>query len=211
MTIETDPDLQPAETTPGAPDVVLPADDLDADWHDDDTTRQVRFELEFLTSLIWSPATPAAIEALVGNHAHRADNPNPVDRIPLHHSLFLHRPHARIFSAVIELVDEGSPVTPTIVEARIGTHHRSLRPILLEVAAPTGYGPLPGGTDVPHLARLLVDAWHRRGYSALIARMQLALEHEDTDSLAAHWRTLTDHQEAAERRRLAVTDALARL
>ncbi|MGB6245182.1 hypothetical protein [Gordonia sp. (in: high G+C Gram-positive bacteria)] len=177
-----------------------------------DVDAQIHAELDFLTSLIWSPTTEAAVHAIVGDHRLRADtHGNPVDRIPLTHPLFLSPSHAAIFRAVTELVDEGTPVTPQILSARLGAADRALRPVLLEVAAPSGHGPLPGGADVPHLARALIDAYYRRGYIALVARMQHAIDEADTDDLAAHWATLTEHQQAAERRRFAVTDALAKL
>lgn len=179
----------------------------------DDVDAQIRGELEFLTSLIWAPDTAAAIHAIVGDHQHRATNRHPVDRIPLDHlhALFLHPPHAAVFAAVVELVDEGTPVSPAILGARAGMSDRQLRPTLLAIAAPTGHGPLPGGADVPYLARGIIDAYYRRGYAGLIARMNHALEEADTDDLAAHWAALTDHQQAAERRRLAITDQLAAL
>ena len=177
----------------------------------DDVDAQIHAERDFLTSLVWSPATAAAIHALVGDHQLRADtNSNPADRIPLAHPLFLSPAHAAIFQAVTELVDEGVPVTPQILAARLSSE-RTLRSILLDIAAPSGHGPLPGGADVPYLARGLVDAYYRRGYIALLARMNHAVAEADTDDLAAHWAALTDHQHAAERRRFAVTDALAKL
>lgn len=176
-----------------------------------DVTAQILTELDFLTSLIWSPHTAAAVHALIVDHRHRATtHAAPLDRIPLSHPLFLSPTHAAIFRAVTELVDEGTPVTPQILSARLAGE-RNLRPALLDIAAPAGHGPLPGGADVPHLGRALIDAYYRRGYLALISRMNLALDDANTDDLAAHWAALTDHQQAAERRRFAVTDALAKL
>lgn len=178
----------------------------------DDIDAQIHAELDFLTSLIWSPATAAAIHALVGDHQHRDSTGGyPADRIPMNHPLFLSPIHGRIFRTVVELVDEGAPVTPQILMTRIGTTDRAARQTLITIAAPTGHGPLPGGSDVPYLSRGIVDAYYRRGYTALLARMQIALEDADTDDLAGHWTTLTNHQQAAERRRFAVTDALAKL
>jgi len=196
------------------PEVDLTADALDALDAVDDIDIQIRSELEFLTSLVWAPDTAAGVHALVGDHQHRATTAGqPHDRIPLTHlhTLFLHPVHARLFATLVELVDEGTPVSPAILGTRAGLADRTLRPTLLAIAAPTGHGPLPGGTDVPHLARGIVDAYYRRGYTALISRMTHALAEADTDALAGHWATLTEHQQTAERRRLAVTDALAAL
>ncbi|MFC3244896.1 hypothetical protein ACFOJ6_24700 [Gordonia humi] len=148
---------------------------------------------------------------MITSTAQPARQPSPASPLAHLHSFFLYAPHTTVFTTVIELVDEGSPVTPAILAARIGMTDRRLRPTLLAIAAPTGHGPLPGGADVPYLARAIVDAYYRRGYTALLSTMQHALAEADTDDLAGHWRTLTNHQQDAERRRLAIADALARL
>lgn len=173
----------------------------------------VRAEREFLTSLIWSPDTESAVHALVGDRAHRDRAAGqPVDRIPMAHPLFVHASHAALFELVVALVDEGAPVSPAVLQTRVTAVDRDkLSRLLIEVASPSGFGPLPGGRDVPYLARGVVDTYYRRGYIALIASMNQAVDHADVDSLAGHWATLTDHQQAADRRRLAVTDALAAL
>ena len=173
------------------------SDDERTDLYPVDDT--IRLELEFLTALTWAPdpVTAAAVHAMVGTGF-------PDDtRLPLDTALFLRPAHALVFAAIVARVDDGAPVTPTLLaesltdpKARAG-----LRDVLLEIGAPTGQGPLPGGADVPHLAIAVVEHWYRRGYTALVSRMALACEESPTDELADRWAELTGHQQIAHRRR----------
>lgn len=171
---------------------------------------QIRTELDFLTALIWAPAPAKAIHAIVGDREYRATNG--IERIPLDHRLFLAPTHVAVFIMVVELVDEDLPVSAAILGTKIAdSTRRELEPTLLHIASPPGRGPLPGGTEVPHLARALVDAHLRRGYSALVAAMALALEEKPTADLASYWASLTAHQITAEHRHRSVISALSQL
>ncbi|MFZ2510995.1 MAG: hypothetical protein WAW85_07900 [Gordonia sp. (in: high G+C Gram-positive bacteria)] len=169
---------------------------------------QIRFELEALTSLLWSPDPTPVIHALVGDYSTRAGG-DPTDRIPLAHPLFIHPGHAQIFAIVVDLIDQGAPVSPTIVAAQLPPQHHRLHPILVEIASPRGRGPLPGGVDLPHLARALADSYYRRGYVGLLARMTHIAEAEPTDELSGHWDSLSAAKDLAERRWHGVRDALS--
>ena len=81
---------------------------------------------------------------------------------------------------------------------------------MLEIASPRHGRPVADSADLPYLAAALIDAWYRRGYTALLARMQQVTEERPTVELAGHWTALTTHQQAAETRWLAIRDALHR-
>jgi hypothetical protein len=173
----------------------------------DDT---IRLELEFLTSLVWAPAAVslAAVHAMVGGPDDR--DPSSRDVLPVSTELFLRQVHTAVFAAVVARTDAGLPVTPTLLTESIADpkEKASLRSVLLDIAAPSGAGPLPGGADVAHLAVALIDHWYRRGYPTLLARMSLACEESPTADLAGFWRALTDHQQIAEARWLSVRQRL---
>ncbi|MDR2280651.1 MAG: hypothetical protein LBE07_07330 [Gordonia sp. (in: high G+C Gram-positive bacteria)] len=176
----------------------------------DDT---IRLELEFLTSLVWAPApvAVAAVHAMIGRPEERS--PSSREVLPTDTVLFLRPVHDAVFAAVVARTDAGLPVTPTLLTEGIADpkERASLRTVLLEIAAPPGAGPLPGGADVAHLAAALIDHWYRRGYPTLLARMSLACEESPTADLAGFWRGLTDHQLVAEARWLSVRQRLTRV
>lgn len=186
------------------------ADDERPDLDPVDDT--IRLELEFLTSLIWAPdaVTAAAVTALVGTAAERSAC---ADVLPLETALFLRPAHALVFAAVVARVDDALPVTPTLLAEGLSDPkaRSSARDVLLEIGAPSGQGPLPGGADVPYLASAVVDHWYRRGYLALVSTMALACEESPTGELADRWASLTVHQQRAHRRRLEVGLRLARI
>ncbi|MGC4934451.1 hypothetical protein ACLQ3C_12290 [Gordonia sp. DT30] len=173
-------------------------------------------EFELLAALVWAPddLTRDVITGLVGDAATRSEaNGQPDTAIPLSHTLFLSTGHAILFHTLVAMVDEGMPITPTLLLARLRDtgHQREVAAILPELAAPRGVKPIPGGSDTPHLAAAVADAWYRRGYTALLARMTHATTTEPTATLAGHWAALTDHAITAERRWLSVRDTLASL
>ncbi|QRY63674.1 hypothetical protein JVX90_05515 [Gordonia sp. PDNC005] len=176
----------------------------------DDT---IRLELEFLTSLVWAPATVAvaAVHAMIGRPEER--DPPSRDLLPVDTVLFLRPVHTAVFAAVVARTDAGLPVTPTLLTEGIADpkERAGLRSVLLDIAAPSGAGPLPGGADVALLAVALTDHWYRRGYLSLLARMSLACEESATADLAGFWRGLTDHQQIAEARWLSVRQRLTRV
>ncbi|UZF59375.1 hypothetical protein LH935_28310 (plasmid) [Gordonia polyisoprenivorans] len=179
-------------------------------------TETLTLEFELLTALVWAPdpVTRDVVTALVGDAVTRdRTHGRPDTAIPLSHTLFLSTGHTILFTTIVAMIDEGMPVTPTLLLARLRDtgHHRTVAALLPDLAAPRGHTPLPGGIDTPHLAAALVDAWYRRGYTALLARMTHATTTEPTDTLAGHWSTLTTHAAAAERRWLTIRDTLAGL
>ncbi|WP_062391645.1 hypothetical protein [Gordonia phthalatica] len=178
----------------------------------DDIDDAIRLELEFLTSLIWAPdaMTTATVTAIVGAPA---DRPRSDDHLPVASGLFLRPIHDTLFTAITARVDDGLPVTPTLLSEGIDDPRArtALRGVILEIAAPSGPGPLPGGADVPHLAAALIDRWYRRGYAGLLARMGLVAEESATADLAEHWAAMTAHQQRAHRRWAAIRTRLADL
>lgn len=182
----------------------------------DEITDTLALEFELLTALVWAPdsVTRDVVTALIGDAGTReSTHGRPGTAIPLSHTLFLSTGHTILFTTIVAMIDEGMPVTPTLLLARLreAGHHRTVAALLPDLAAPRGHTPLPGGIDTPHLAAALVDAWYRRGYTALLARMTHATTTEPTDTLAGHWSALTTHAAAAERRWLTIRDTLASL
>lgn len=180
----------------------------------DDIEDTIRLELEFLTALIWAPdtMTTATVAAMVGPAAGRDSAP---EHLPSSTGLFLRPIHEAVFSAIVARVDDGLPVTPTLLTEGIAEPRTraALRDVMLEIASPGSRGPtpLPGGTDVPYLAAALLDRWYRRGFTGLVSRMGLIAEEAATADLAGHWAGLTAHQQRAERRWSAVRARLATL
>lgn len=184
--------------------VTSPAEDIDA---------AIELELTFLAALLYAPPAMAraVIEAMIGDRT--TTDPNPAV-LPAETTLFLGPANRLIFDAAVALLDEGTPATPQLVQARLtdNAQHRHTKGAMLDIVAPAQPRPLvAGGADVPHLAAALVDAWYRRGYTALITRMQQMITTRPVDELGGHWAALTTHQQAAERRRLTVRDNLARI
>ena len=177
--------------------------DVGVVWSPGDFDVAANLELEFLTELVWAPAEESrrVVHALVGDRSVRAVQDHPVDAIPLSSALFLSPPHEAVFGAVVDLVDADTPLTPTLVAERVtarGDHGRAQR-TLLDMAAPTR-APLPGGVEASHLAEKITDGWYRRGYIALTMRMQEHTNVSEPGDLAGAWRTLSTHQQSAERR-----------
>ena len=204
--VTDDPEL---ETVSSHDDIefVAAIDDLDSL---DDT---MDLELEFLTALVWAPddRVREVMRILVGDAAIRAGVEQPRDDVIPLGSPFLLRPeHAVVFGEILFMLDESVPVTVTLLSQRLAAEGRRpwLRDVLLELAAPTGRGPLPGGADLPHIAAILVDGWYRRGYTALLRRMGQVTSEAPTADLAGHWAALTEHQLVARRRWLAVRQGL---
>ena len=179
----------------------------------EDVDAALELELTFLAALLYAPPAMAhaVITALIGTRTGPTADP---DVLPADTTLFLGPANRLIFDTAVQLIDEGTPATPQLVQARLTDHrhHRHTKGAMLDIVAPAQPRPtVAGGADLPHLAAALVDAWYRRGYHALITRMHEHTLTRPVDELAGHWAALTDHQQTAERRRLAVRDTLARI
>jgi hypothetical protein len=213
------------DPVPGA-SAIEPLPELETITTSDDPTRYgtldatedldaaLELELAFLACLLYAPPamSHAVITALIGARTNTtADHP---DVLPADTTLFLGPANRLIFDTAVELIDQGTPATPQLVQARLTDQgqHRRTKGAMLDIVAPAQPRPtVAGGADLPHLAAALVDAWYRRGYLALITRMHHHTTSRPVDELAGHWAALTDHQQTAERRRLAVRDHLARI
>ncbi|UOG23750.1 hypothetical protein MTX80_23415 (plasmid) [Gordonia amicalis] len=204
--IEPLPEL---ETVADGTDLTLTGVIADADTLDD----TLALELDMLTALVWAPPARgrAVVEALIGTRADR-DAGNATYVLPLNSVLFLHRSHQIIWETVVALHDEGVPVQPRLVVARLTDqgHATRTRSAMIEIISPRHGSPVADSADLPHLAAALIDSWYRRGYTALLARMQQVTEERPTAELAGHWVALTGHQQTAETRWLAIRDALHR-
>ncbi|MFW0797619.1 hypothetical protein AAFP30_27705 [Gordonia sp. CPCC 205515] len=179
----------------------------------EDIDAALDLELAFLAALLYAPPaiSHAVITALIGTRTEPGNNPTV---LPADTTLFLGPATRRIFETAVALIDEGTPATPQLVQARLTDNgaHRQTKGALLDIVAPATPRPsVAGGADLPHLAAALVDAWYRRGYLALVTRMHQITTSRPVDELAGHWAALTTHQQTAERRRLAVRDTLARI
>ncbi|MYR08973.1 hypothetical protein GTV32_22840 [Gordonia sp. SID5947] len=204
--IEPLPEL---ETVTDADDLTLygvldPADDIEA---------ALELELTFLAALLFAPAAIArqVITAVIGTRDESAPD---LTVLPVDTTLFLGPANRLIFDAAVTLIDEGTPATPQLVQARLTDQnlHRHTKNAMLDIISPaTPRATVVGGADLPHLAAALVDAWYRRGYRALVTRMHQMIATRPVDELGGHWTALTAHQQTAERRRLTVRDNLARI
>lgn len=173
----------------------------------------IDLESTFLAALLFAPAgiAHAVIHAIIGTRT--TPTPDP-DVLTANTTLFLSPANRLVFDAAVALIDEGTPATPQLVHARLTDQglHRHTKTAMLDIISPAiPRATVAGGADLPHLAAALVDAWYRRGYHALIARMQQMTATRPVDELGGHWAALTHHQQSAERRRLAVRDHLARI
>ncbi|MDS1116377.1 hypothetical protein RD149_21775 [Gordonia westfalica] len=204
--IEPLPEL---ETVADGTDLTLTGAIADTDTLDD----TLALELDMLTALIWAPPARgrAVVEALIGTRTVR-DAGTTTHVLPTSSVLFLHCTHQIIWETVVALHDEGVPVQPQLVLARLTDqgHATRTRGAMIEIASPRHGRPVADSADLPHLAAALIDAWYRRGYTALLTRMQQVTQDRPTAELAGHWTALTTHQQAAETRWLAIRDALAR-
>lgn len=204
--IEPLPEL---ETVADGTDLTLTGVIADADTLDD----TLALELDMLTALVWAPPARgrAVVEALIGTRADR-DAGNATHVLPVNSVLFLHRSHQTIWETVVALHDEGVPVQPRLVVARLTDqgHATRIRSAMIEIISPRHGSAVADSADLPHLAAALIGAWYRRGYTALLARMQQVTEERPTAELAGHWAALTSHQQTAEIRWLAIRDAMHR-
>ena len=177
----------------------------------DDT---LALEVDMLTALLWAPPrlARAVTHALLGSPTQRADDAA-TDRLPDTRALFYRPTHRLVFDTAAELLDEGTPATPSLVQARLTDrgHTTDTRAVMLEIASPRYGRPVADSADLPHLTRAVLDAWYRRGYTALITRMTQATHDCPTADFAGHWDALTTHAHTAEQRWLTITDALARI
>lgn len=186
---------------------------------DDDHAHAVLAEREFLTALLWAPPaiTTAVIHAIIGTTAQRATPQPPADVLPDPGALFLNPTHQAVLTAITAMVDEGQPLTPALVLARLDAtvtsrRHRHLhRALLLEVTAPAGYSHPHHGAVLPHLAATLVEGWYRRGYARLAEGMRHAAAALATHELGAWRDDLITMSHTADTRMLAITDRLARI
>jgi hypothetical protein len=179
----------------------------------DEVDAAIDLEATFLAALLFAPAgiAQAVIHAVIGTRT--SPTPDP-DVLPVETTLFLSPANRLVFDAAVALIDEGAPATPQLVQARLTDNglHRQTKTAMLDIISPaTPRASVAGGADLPHLAAALVDAWYRRGYHALITRMQQMTATRPVDELGGHWAALTVHQQSAERRRLNVRDHLARI
>jgi len=179
----------------------------------DELADTLNLERELLTALVWAPPerTAAVVIALAGD----ADRRDGRDAIPLSAALFYGPDHGTVFGWIVDSVDAGAPLDPAALAGHLTdpATRPALRNLLLEIASPNPHGPWPVPTDtqVPQLARAVVDGWHRRGYRALLERMATVLAEERSEDLAAHWVALSRHQQLAEARRSSVLAALCAL
>ncbi|MBA5846335.1 hypothetical protein [Gordonia amicalis] len=182
----------------------------------DDTTEvdnTLALELDMLTALLWAPPARArqVVGSLIGSRGDR--DAGTTTALPTGSVVFLSAVHQEVFNTVVTLLDEGSPATPVLVNARFADRGLTTRTrsVMLEIASPRHGRPVADSADLPHLAAALVDGWYRRGYRALLARMTQVTAERPTAELAGHWTALTAHQQAAETRWLAIRDTLARI
>ena len=172
-------------------------------------------ELDMLTALLWAPPARArqVVETLIGSRTDRDAGTTTTTMLPVGSVVFLSAVHQDVFNTVVALLDEGSPATPVLVNARFADRGLTTRTrsVMLELASPRHGRPVAGSADLPHLAAALIDGWYRRGYRALLARMTQVTAERPTAELAGHWTALTGHQQAAETRWLAIRDTLARI
>lgn len=198
-------------------ETVTAGDDLTLTGTIGDDTAEVdntlALELDMLTALLWAPPVRArqVVEALIGSRADRDAGTTTV--LPVGSVVFLSAVHQEVFDTVVALLDEGSPATPVLVNARFADRGLTTRTrsVMLEIASPRHGRPVADSADLPHLAAALIDGWYRRGYRALLARMTQVTNERPTAELAGHWTALTAHQQAAETRWLAIRDTLARI
>ncbi|MCZ4537753.1 hypothetical protein O4159_20325 [Gordonia terrae] len=199
-------------------ETVTAGDDLTLTGTIGDDTAEVdntlALELDMLTALLWAAPARArhVVEALIGSRADR-DAGTTTTVLPAGSVVFLSAVHQEVFDTAVTLLDEGSPATPVLVNARFADRGLTTRTrsVMLEIASPRHGRPVADSADLPHLAAALVDGWYRRGYRALLARMTQVTTERPTAELAGHWTALTAHQQAAETRWLATRDTLARI
>ncbi|PZT97263.1 MAG: hypothetical protein DI630_21955 [Gordonia sp. (in: high G+C Gram-positive bacteria)] len=181
---------------------------------DAEVDNTLALELDMLTALLWAPPARArqVVDALIGSRADR-DAGATTTVLPVGSVVFLSAVHQDVFNTAVALLDEGSPATPVLVNARFADRGLTTRTrsVMLEIASPRHGRPVADSADLPHLAAALVDGWYRRGYRALLARMTQVTAERPTAELAGHWTALTAHQQAAETRWLAIRDTLARI
>lgn len=214
------PDAAPLAADDQAPPELTPADEAAylASLVDDDTNAGLA-EREFLTALLWAPApvSEAVAYAILGSPAQRATTDLPADLLPAPDPLFVNPIHRVIFTAIVAMIDEGQPVSPALVLARLDAaapsrRHRQLsRSLLLELTAPAGYSHPHHGHILPHLAAALVESWYRRGYIRFIDGMRQGMAELPTSDLAGLRDDLITMSRAADTRMLAITDRLARI
>lgn len=213
-------DAVPVEVVDPTPPELTTADEAAylASLVDDDTNAGLA-EREFLTALLWAPemTSQAVVSAILGTPAQRATSPLPADVLPAPDPLFVNPIHRVIFGAIVAMIDEGQPVSPALILARLDAaapsrRHRQLcRSLLLELTAPAGYSHPHHGHILPHLAASLIDAWYRRGYIRFIDGMRHGMAELPTSDLAGLRDDLIAMSRIADTRMLAITDRLARL
>ena len=219
----TQPDVPQPPATAIEPlpelETVTSGDDLTLTGAVGDDTAEVdntlALELDMLTALLWAPPARArqVVETLIGSRADRDAGTTTTTVLPAGSVVFLSAVHQDVFDTVVALLDEGSPATPVLVNARFADRGLTTRTrsVMLEIASPRHGRPVADSADLPHLAAALVDGWYRRGYRALLARMTQVTAERPTAELAGHWAALTGHQQTAETRWLAIRDTLARI
>ncbi|PKZ62644.1 hypothetical protein CYJ73_25980 [Gordonia terrae] len=215
----TDPPQPPATAIEPLPELetVTAGDDLTLTGTigtETELDNTLALELDMLTALLWAPPARArqVVEALIGSRADR-DAGTTSTALPAGSVIFLGSVHQDVFDTVVALLDEGSPATPVLVNARFADRGLTTRTrsVMLEIASPRHGRPVADSADLPHLAAALIDGWYRRGYRALLARMNQVTAERPTAELAGHWTALTGHQQTAETRWLAIRDTLARI
>lgn len=181
---------------------------------DTDAAAATAIELDMLTSLLWAPPTLArqVAHTIIGPPAARnvADS---TTTLPSTATLFWRPAHQYVFDTAVAILDEGTPATVSLVQARIIDDGNMARvhSLILELAAPRYGRSVAASEDLPHLAAAVVDGWYRRGYNALLARMTHVVRQRPATELAGHWAALTTHAQTAETRWLAIRDNLARI
>ena len=153
-----------------------------------DTEISVATDVEetLLTALMWTSAETAGriLSAIEAKHFWR-----PV--------------HALIATAIADVAATTAP-SPALVNVRLmdtgayrGPMAQQLRSLMVSLAAPTNR-PVTHELAITPLAVALLDAWYRRGYTALLRRMEQHRLEASVEELGDCWAQLTRFQQRAE-------------
>ena len=155
---------------------------------DPETEISVATDVEetLLTALMWARAETAGriLSAIEAKHFWR-----PV--------------HVLIATAIADVAATTAP-SPALVNVRLmetgayrGPMAQQLRSLMVSLAAPTDR-PVTHELAITPLAVALLDAWYRRGYTALLRRMEQHRLEASVEELGDCWAQLTRFQQRAE-------------
>ncbi|MCD2147403.1 hypothetical protein LQ419_19510 [Gordonia paraffinivorans] len=127
--------LPELETVAHGQDLTLAGAIADPDTLDD----AMRLEVDMLTALVWAPPQLArsVVEAIIGTHTDRQAGTT-TTVLPAGSVLFWRDAHQDVWDTVVTLLDEASPATPVLVNARLADRGLTTRTrgIMLEIASP---------------------------------------------------------------------------